>query len=146
MDTLSIVDTVNESEKELARRAPRVLVVEDDTTFEVIWEHIIRQADKSATMEWARSFSEAEQKIRQATEAHRPFDLVISDIFLAGPLTGIELWEKYHRLFNEKFILVSSAEQVRIHRYFLAAGDPIYLQKPLSISESIETVYSVLCG
>jgi len=130
--------------KNLGRAPSRVLVVEDDTTFEPVWAHIIDRADKVATFEWATSVTEAEEILERAFRNGNPFDLVVSDIFLSGTKTGIDLWRAYHQRLREGVLLISSIDPLKISKYFQGEGHPRYLQKPLNIEETIETVFELL--
>lgn len=126
---------------------PRVLVVEDDLTYEPIWESILRKVMSRVDLRWATDVEEAEIYIRSADEEGRPFDLVISDVFLSGYQTGIDLWQKQREVLNHKMILVSGLQPSKlIKRVGPGSPIPVYLKKPLRISESVETVYWMLFG
>src|SRR3712207_4701738 len=73
-------------------KVTRVLVVEDDLTLKSFWSHILNDMYKKNKIDWASSEEEAETMIRNRWMKAKPYDLVISDIFLAGQKTGIELW------------------------------------------------------
>lgn len=124
--------------------APKILVVEDDITAEPIWEYIIERVDKRASMVWATSVSEADQIIKAAVADGKPFDLIVSDIFLTGALTGIDLWRQFHLQMPTSIVLMSSIEPMKVQKYFRDLGEPIYLQKPLNMHETIETLYDLL--
>lgn len=123
---------------------PRVLIVEDDTTQEPIWDYIIERASGRARLSWATSAVEADAMIAEAADEGEDFDLVISDIFLSGALTGIDLWQSQHNHLRGNFLLVSSIDPVRLHKHVRGMGSPTYIQKPLKIPETIETVYGLL--
>lgn len=125
-------------------RRPKVLVVEDDITSEPLWQHILMCADQSAFMTWATSVNEADQLIREAWAERRPYDLVISDIFLSGTLTGIDLWERFHSQMPNSIILMSAIDPLKVQKHLRGMGEPIYLQKPLNMHNTIETVYELL--
>lgn len=123
---------------------PRILVVEDDITSEPIWEHILERVDERATMVWATSVNEADQLIRDALAEDAPFDLVISDIFLSGSLTGIDLWQRFRNRMKAPIILMSGIEHMKLQKYLRGIGEPVYLPKPLNMHDTIETVYEML--
>lgn len=128
-----------------SKETSKVLVVEDDLIFETIWEHIIHQADPSATMTWATNVTEAKKLLSHAEQDGHPFEMIIADIFLDGSQTGIDLWTDYHQALHEKFILVSGANHMKIlKKHFHKESDPVYLQKPLELHEAITTVHEVL--
>jgi response regulator of citrate/malate metabolism len=122
----------------------RILIVEDDITSRPIWEYIIGKADRSAKFDWAKSVDEAEFKIEESVRLGQEYDLIVSDIFLSGSKTGIDLWKKYDQDLNKKIVLVSGIEQMKLMKYLGADKAPIYLKKPLNVEDCIEVVYEVL--
>lgn len=144
METQKIEVQGSEVETTESPKKQRILIVEDDVTFEPIWQSIIGKANRFAALDWATSVQEAEVLIAEAQLSGNPHQLVISDIFLSGSRTGIDLWQQYRSLFHERFILVSAAGQMKMLKSIRGQGEPIYLQKPLVISEAITTVYGLL--
>ncbi|MBY0384861.1 hypothetical protein K2X05_06850 [bacterium] len=124
---------------------PQILIVEDDITSEPLWEHIIQLASPKAYFDWATSESEAEHLIRQSKQRGQLYDLVISDIFLSGSKTGIDLWHNFNDILKGRMILISSIDH---HKFVKYCGEeqnrPVYIKKPLNLSDCIETVYSIL--
>lgn len=109
----------------------RVLVVEDDLSLQPLWNHIIHEAYPKARVDWATTEEVAERLIRQRFKRGRPYNLVISDVFLAGRKTGIDLWTRFGEAAG-KFIFVSVLPKEKFE--MLMADDmgyPIFLQKPL---------------
>ena len=123
---------------------PKVLVVEDDITSEPIWEYILQRVSEKTLIMWATSVNEADHMIRDAVAEGRPFDLVITDIFLSGSLTGIDLWQRFHTQMPTSIVIMSAIEPMKVQKYFRGLGDPVYLQKPLNMHKTIETVYELL--
>jgi response regulator of citrate/malate metabolism len=123
---------------------PRVLVVEDDLTQEPIWSYIVEKASRWSTMMWATGVPEAYKMISDAKRDGAPFDLVISDIFLSGSLTGIDLWEKLDSEMKNHFLMVSSIDPIKVFRQLEGYKSSMYVQKPLNIHDTIETVYGLL--
>lgn len=135
---------VNQTKEVLPHKA-RILVIEDDITCEPIWNYIIERADGNAHFDWATSISEAESKIEKALFEGKGYDLLISDIFVSGSKTGIDLWNHYAHLMAGKIILVSGIDYLKMTHYIgNKAGTPLYLKKPLIIHECIEAVYGLL--
>jgi response regulator of citrate/malate metabolism len=123
----------------------RILVVDDDVTSQPIWEHIISSADRQARVEWATSASEAERIIEQSELDGWSYDLIVSDIFLSGSKTGLDLWNRYHKMFAGRMVLISSIEHMKINKYMSGASEtPIYLKKPLVLENCIEVIYELL--
>lgn len=124
---------------------PKILVVEDDVTFEPFWAGIAERANRNSQVFWATSEMEAENMIFDAMESGHPFDLVITDIFLSGSRTGIDLWLKFVKHMHGKIIVTSGIEYQKFVQYFGNSElRPIYLQKPLVPHECIGAIYSAL--
>ncbi len=124
----------------------KILIVEDDVTQAPLWTHILGKADPTCWLEWATNVAEALHILVLAQEMGEPFDLVISDIYLSGSLTGIDLWRKSYQQqrLTGRMILVSSMEPMKMIRNFKNFEAPTYLKKPLNIKEAITTVYDHL--
>lgn len=137
--------TANPPPKDLKQFKPRILIVEDDLTFEPLWEAIVDRAERNAKIFWATSESQAEQMILNAFENNQKFDLVITDIFLSGSMTGLDLWQKFSKVLHGRIIVTSGIE----YQKFLALFDqvdirPLFLQKPLILHECIGAIYNSL--
>lgn len=123
----------------------KVLIVEDDITSEPIWEYIVSKVGKSIRVDRATGVDEASCYLNCSIETNQPYQLVISDIFLSGPKTGIDLWHDYHTVLSERIILTSSISYSKMHKHlgrFEVA--PLFLQKPLIFHDCIEAVYGIL--
>jgi len=131
---------------ELPAHTFKILVVEDDVGFEPLWQSIVKRAlGEHARVEWATSEVEAEELILKAKDEGLPYALVITDIFLSGSRTGIDLWKKFFREMRGRIILTSGIEHTKFNRYFEKEAErPVYLQKPLVPHECIEIVYELL--
>ena len=116
----------------------RVLIVEDDTTMEPLWRYVIETARPGSTLEWMTSGEAAAKRIQTTA-----YDLIISDIFLNGDLTGLDIWEKAD---TDRFLLISVLSPSRLETLALKMPKPLpsYLQKPLDPSQCIETVRALL--
>lgn len=137
-------ETEDQFKREMPQSTKSVLIVEDDITAEPIWEYILDRAEKNTHMTWATSVKEADLRLRAAISEGRPYDLLISDIFLSGSLTGIDLWSRFQALMPAAIILMSTIHPIKMQSYFKGQTAPIYLQKPLNMHETIETVYELL--
>lgn len=119
----------------------RILIVEDDITLEPFWISAVHKADPKADVTWVCSERDAEREILRAHKRKMPFDLIITDLFLAGPRTGIDLWEVVGEDLRNRMILTSGIHPEKFRRYF---GDhtiaPPFLQKPYSMAECVETI------
>lgn len=128
---------------------PRILIVEDDVTLEPLWSYIIERVDRSAQYLWAGSIAEAEQVLDSDPDGIDSFSVVITDIFLSGPKTGIELWSKYHPILNGRIVMVSAVEYDQYLQYFKgpdgrSVSPPMFIQKPINPSECIEMIDALL--
>lgn len=119
----------------------RILIVEDDITLEPFWMTAVHKVDPRAEITWVVSEKDAEREIRHSLKKKAPFDLIIIDLFLAGPQTGIDLWEVAGEGLRSKMILTSGIHPEKFRRYFddLSVAPP-FLQKPYSLAECVETL------
>ena len=125
-------------------RPTRVLIVEDDVTMEPLWRYMIDVARPGAVIEWMTTGEAAEQRIRQLSlNGASGFHLIISDIFLNGEKTGLDVWESAG---TDSFILMSVLTPQRLATLALNSRRPLpsYLQKPLNPDQCIETVRALL--
>lgn len=122
----------------------RVLIVEDDVTSEPIWEYIFSKLDPMPEISWATSVIEAEEILDRSIHDGVSYDIILADIFLSGSLTGIDLWEELQEGMPNLVILMSASEPAKIRKYFKNMGNVKYLQKPLNIHETVETLREIL--
>lgn len=123
----------------------KFLVVEDDYTVQPFWEQIIQAVSPNAIIRWATTEEGAEKQIRDRLKIGDKFDLVITDIFLAGQKNGIDLWKRYGDA--ETLFVFSSV--IRPNRFEAMIGDvggepPLLLKKPLDSKECIETLRAII--
>ena len=120
---------------------PKILIVDDDISLEPIWLYIIEKVHSKAQIVWATSETEAENLILDAQKNGRAFDLIITDIFLCGSKTGLDLWARFFNDMHGCIIVTSGVEYSRFVKYFEGSQrQPIYLQKPLLLNECIEVI------
>lgn len=121
----------------------KALVLEDDQTQWILWENVLRSVNPDIEIDWETSESGAEKLIKQAYLAGHPYDLVISDVFLDGPETGIDLWNRYGEAATN-FIFVSGISFPKFESMMsLKYGCPVYIQKPLLASDCKKIVSSI---
>ena len=122
----------------------KALVLEDDQTQWILWESVLRSCNPDIEIDWETSESGAETLIKQAYLAGHPYDLVISDVFLEGPETGIDLWNRYGEAASN-FIFVSGISFPKFESMMtLKYGCPVYIQKPLLASDCKKIVNSMM--
>lgn len=113
----------------------RVLIVEDDLTYKAMWEHILMQIDPAIKVDWTQSEEQAEKFINKRIQTNHPYDLIISDVFLSGRKTGVDLWEKYGD-WSSHFMFVSSVSHETFENLMSQGyAAPLYMQKPLIAKE-----------
>ena len=120
------------------QKLTRVLIVEDDVTMEPLWRYVIETVRPGALVEWMTSGEAASRRILAAE-----YSLIISDIFLNGDMTGLDLWERAN---TDRFLLISVLSPSRLETLALNTLRPLpsYLQKPLDPTQCIETVRALL--
>ena len=69
----------------------KVLIAEDDLSLKPIWEEFFSRLNGNFSLQWTVSCEEALKILEKAVSERNEFDLIISDIFLAGSGTGMEL-------------------------------------------------------
>lgn len=117
------------------------LVVEDDFTYQPLWEKIIRSVDPSAKIRWSISAEGAEKLIKSS----ETFDFIIADILLSGPRTGVDLWKRFRNR-NSLFLFASG---MPLKAFTELIGDhkgtyPYLLRKPLNPRECVESLRTLL--
>lgn len=122
----------------------RILIVEDDLALKPIWHELF--ADIPAQIVWAVSYEESLKIIEQMQRKKENFDLLITDIFLAGSGTGIELLTSDSvKSSPTKTILISVVDKSEIiHEYGHLLPKTHILTKPLKIVPSRKLVRSIL--
>lgn len=126
----------------------RFLVVEDDQGQWPLWDYIIKSIHPSAEIDYETTERGAESLLRNSFHAEAPYDLVISDVFLEGQDTGIDLWSRYGEV-SDHFIFVSSMSlrnfDSLIHSINTTSDNsPFFIQKPLSLPACKEVLKALL--
>lgn len=130
--------------KKFGKDQKKVLVIEDDPTFEPIWDHIISNVGKNVEFYWASNPIEAQEMIYRSKVEGWNYDLIVSDIYLSSSITGIDLWNRYGA--NDNFLLISSIDNYKLIEQAKQKGKipPPYIQKPLDEKECTKIVSSLL--
>ena len=123
---------------------PRILIVEDDMSLKPFWLHLIETVDETAEIKWMTTQEGAFHSLKKWNQSGRPYDLVISDVFLSGQKTGVDLWRESERI-NVPFMLTSVISPKRLEKMF-SPGEPmpVLLQKPINIDECKVLIKSFL--
>lgn len=92
--------------------AKKVLIAEDDLAQKSLWESFFGSAENQIDLHWTVSCEEALKLIHKSQTESRPFDLIITDIFLAGSGTGMDLLNsELVEKCTAKKVLVSAVER-----------------------------------
>lgn len=93
----------------------KILIVEDDLALKPLWENFFKYRTQEVNLEWAVSCEQALKMVKEANAAGQPYYLIITDIFLAGSGTGMELL-KSREVENShaRTVLVSVADRDEI--------------------------------
>ncbi len=116
----------------------RVLVVEDNLDWEIIWKQIFDVFAEKVELVWATNVAEAMTRIGYFDSVGTIFDVIVADIFLSGSLTGVDLFNYLDQRHRQRFIFVSSVSAMRLRALLGAGGDDVrILQKPFTKREAI---------
>ena len=117
METLSI-----------KRLKHRVLLVEDGSESVDLVRMICENVDEDMVLKCV----DTAERAQQVLEDDPQFDLIISDHFLAGPMTGLDLWRTCKKSFSQvPFMMTSSLPVDEFLKLVRGEWDyPLYLHKP----------------
>ncbi len=129
---------------DLEQKPKRILVIEDDSTFEPIWDHIITMVNPKIEFYWASDPIQAQELIYKSKNEGWSYDLIISDIYLSSSITGIDLWNRFGK--TENFLLISSIDNHKLIEQAKQKGKtpPPYIQKPLDESECKDVISKLI--
>lgn len=139
-----VVETARAAAPAPARRAYRVLVVEDNPHVVEMYEYALRKlgtGDGDVKVEYARDGHDALVRLEQAPRV----DLVMSDLYMPV-MDGFALIErmKGDPALRDLPILVISAGAADARARSLDLGVDVYLQKPVQFADIIATVRTLL--
>ena len=119
---------------ELNEFSPHVLIIEENSTLRQLWSLIVLQANSKSQIDFVTNAEDAERLIQNELETEKRYNLVISNLFLKGEMTGLELWKLFSvpEISFPQFIIVSS---IPIAEYERLLSDemrkPLFVRKPL---------------
>jgi DNA-binding NtrC family response regulator len=125
----------------------KVLVIEDDACLEPVLTGTLQAIDRNVEVYWTDSALEALMAIDAAKrDKVEGFDLVVSDIFLPGDITGLDLWRACYEHYPETPFLLTSG--MSVDRFLRSIPDnmsaPAYLAKPFYAGECRQLVEGLL--
>lgn len=104
---------------DMERYVRKILIVEDDLALKPIWEKFFKVLVSDAVVEWAVSCEEAIKMIDLANASNESYSLIITDIFLAGSKTGMELIKSPEVAASKaRTVMVSAADRNEITEKF----------------------------
>jgi response regulator of citrate/malate metabolism len=122
----------------------RVLIVEDDLLWEPIWKRILKQVHPNAVYEWATSVKEAVGLLDQMHRKSEMFDLIVSDIFVSGSLTGLDLLAKYGERIKYRMLFVSGVDKKSLKEHLGTQDNFVLLQKPFTDRDCVSAIKALL--
>lgn len=113
----------------------RILIVEDDLALQPFWDVVLKRCFHVWHSDWAVSGEQAEKMILNARKSGLPYSLIISDIFLAGSRTGLDLIRSNRdSQSSTRFLLVSVADESRVKNAVIdLTAMKVVLTKPLNV-------------
>lgn len=152
MDTLTFINnTLGEPDK-ITREslAPKkILVVEDDPSMTVLLGKAILDVFSDAEIQWATSLEQAVTQLIRTTDISQknPYDLIITDIFLEGNGTGLDLWKVLSGTYPRvPFLVISSIAKESVLN---AVSDEqkkslVYLKKPFLFAQCKRSIRDIM--
>jgi CheY-like chemotaxis protein len=115
----------------------RILVVEDDLALKPIWEHILRRQFTDYHLDWAVSCEEAQKLVSASIVHESPYSLIVTDLFLSGAGTGLDLVRFLARAVKSSpIVLVSVVEELALReKYGELLSNMQVLTKPISVPQ-----------
>ena len=113
----------------------KILIVEDDLSLRPFWTSILNQCGFAHQLDWAVSCEQAQKLLRHAQSVSDPYAMIITDIFLAGSDTGLDLLNSAEVLQSGAHkLLVSGADEKEIRESFTNLSQEVMvLSKPLTV-------------
>ena len=113
----------------------RALIVEDDESARLMWATIIRKIEPQTKFLFATSMEQAVSILEANKAASNSIDLIVSDFYLNGPQTGMDLW-KTARVFKIPFLLSSALAPGQIRKICSTENEwPAFVEKNSSITD-----------
>ena len=126
----------------------KVLVIEDDLELVGIFNQILKSIDHRFYSDWVTSAEQAVALLEAAIHAKdtHPYDLILADVFLDGPCTGLDVWKICQESFPTIPVVITSA--FPFEKYFEKMGAirlrPPFLHKPFQPRECREMLEGFL--
>lgn len=120
-----------------------VIIVEDDLTMYPLLFRLVSQIFVDAKIFWSVCSEEAKKIINE--NVNIKFDLIISDIFLAGAESGIDFLSSAEVCRSgAKKILISSACSNKLEEYYRnLLPETLFLSKPVNLLKCVSHVKKI---
>jgi CheY-like chemotaxis protein len=124
------------------KRSRKILVVEDDLELSTVIDRVLQSIDPMITVDWVTSAEQAVALIKDK----KAYDLIVTDIFLDGTKSGVDLWKLCQERLPRIPVIVTSA--LPVDRFFAILGkdsiSPAYLPKPFQLTECQQMLEGML--
>jgi len=124
------------------------MVVEDNSIQAAIISELLHQLDSNLKLDWVTSGEVALFKLvpKSLGASKNPYELIITDIYLDGEVTGIEVWKFSQSKYPTMPSLVISTVTMRGFLDFIGPNliCPPFLQKPIRLPECRQTLEKLL--
>ncbi len=139
------VDAANRIPRSLNQRTIKVLVIEDEPSWQAILSHVLRlNRHRKIELRFVKS-------AKQATDMNYKehcFDLILSDHFIDGDTTGLELWSQLKETYGHiPFILITAprVSTLRASQYGSSRLLSMKIQKPFDL-KSFSSIVDLYLG
>jgi DNA-binding NtrC family response regulator len=113
-----------------------LLVIEDDLNLKALIARTIALISPDTLVDWAATAEEASKKL-----SSKSYVGVLSDIFLAGGKSGLDLFDEVHaRTPDLPFVIMSSMDLGEYFQHFEAKTCPPFLPKPFRVNDLAEAL------
>jgi response regulator of citrate/malate metabolism len=115
----------------------RILIVEDDHSCGALLRNMVHLIDGKASVDCVEDAEKATLLLAQENSAGRKYDLILADIYLAGKLTGVDMWGLHDEFFPDTPVIFTSS--ISESKFLAVIGPdavpPPFLHKPLELIE-----------
>ena len=121
----------------MSRSVKKVLIVEDDLSLRPIWENYFKSSRDKIWIEWAVSCEQALVIIAETNRLRQYFTLIVSDVFLAGSGTGLDLMKSQPvKESRARKVLISAVDRDELMQQFgHSLPDTEIISKPLDLKK-----------
>jgi response regulator of citrate/malate metabolism len=110
------------------------------------WSLILRRCLNGAKFDWAVSCEQAKEFLSKASQTDSPYSMIITDIFLAGSDTGLDLLnsDEAKNCVAPKVLVTAADEDAVNQSYNWTDQSVAVLAKPLSVPKCERLLESIL--